>query len=59
MSSKIRVGDTFLLIILVHMCYTAQRTGLAQNIAIALQVLLGALTTALGAALSGKKVCDI
>ena len=33
-------------------------TGWAQNIALGLQVLLGALTTALGAALSGKNVCD-
>ena len=30
-----------------------------QSIAIGLQVLIGALTTALGAALSGKKVRDI
>ncbi|KAI0276215.1 hypothetical protein BGY98DRAFT_919677 [Russula aff. rugulosa BPL654] len=35
-------------------CYTAAITGWAQNVALALQVLLGALTTALGAALSGK-----
>lgn len=58
MSSKIRVGDTFLLITLVRICYTAKMTGWAQNIALALQVLLGALTTALGAALSGKNVRD-
>jgi hypothetical protein len=37
-------------------CYTAAITGWAQNVALALQVLLGALTTALGAALSGKDV---
>jgi len=35
---------------------TAKWTGLALNVALALQVLLGALTTALGAALSGKNV---
>lgn len=34
-------------------------TSWAQNVAIGLQVLIGALTTALGAALSGKKVHDI
>jgi hypothetical protein len=34
-------------------------TGWAQNIALGLQVLIGALTTALGAALSGKNVRDI
>lgn len=34
-------------------------TGWAQNIALALQVLIGALTTALGAALSGKNVRDV
>ncbi|KAH9992164.1 hypothetical protein BJV77DRAFT_945650, partial [Russula vinacea] len=33
----------------------AKLTGWAQNIALGLQILLGALTTALGAALSGKK----
>ena len=41
------------------MCYIAKVTGWAQNIALALQVLIGALTTALGAALSGKNVRDI
>lgn len=35
---------------------TAKSTGMIQNIALALQVLIGALTTALGAALSGKNV---
>jgi hypothetical protein len=39
--------------------HTATTTGWAQNIALGLQVLLGALTTALGAALSGKNVRDI
>ena len=34
-------------------------TGWAQNIALGLQIFIGALTTALGAALTGKKVCDI
>ena len=36
--------------------YTAKWTGLMINIAIGLQVFLGALTTALGSALSGKNV---
>jgi hypothetical protein len=31
-------------------------TGWAQNIALGLQIFIGALTTALGAALTGKKV---
>lgn len=39
--------------------HKAQLTGWAQNIAIALQVLIGALTTALGAALSGKKTSSV
>ena len=34
-------------------------TGWAQNIALGLQIFIGALTTALGAALTGKKVCVI
>jgi len=38
---------------------TAKLTGLIQNIAMALQILVGALTTALGAALSGKNVRSI
>jgi hypothetical protein len=39
--------------------HTATMTGWAQNIALGLQIFIGALTTALGAALTGKKVCDI
>ncbi len=34
-------------------------TDWAQNIALGVQVLVGALTTALGAALSGKNVCGM
>src|SRR5712671_8077728 len=37
----------------------ALQTGWMQNIALTLQVLLGALTTALGAALGGKKARSI
>jgi hypothetical protein len=55
-SSEIRAGSTF---INMCACYTAAITGWAQNVALALQVLLGALTTALGAALSGKDVRNI
>ena len=55
-SSEIRAGSTF---IDMCACYTAAITGWAQNVALALQVLLGALTTALGAALSGKDVRNI
>jgi hypothetical protein len=36
--------------------YTAKYSNWAQNVAISLQVFVGALTTALGAALSGKNV---
>jgi SMODS and SLOG-associating 2TM effector domain len=38
-----------------HTC-AAKMTGYSLNVAIAVQVLLGALTTGLGAALSGKSV---
>ena len=38
------------------MRHTATMTGWAQNIALGLQIFIGALTTALGAALTGKKV---
>jgi SMODS and SLOG-associating 2TM effector domain len=40
-----------------HAACTAKMTGYSLNVAIAVQVLLGALTTGLGAALSGKSVC--
>jgi SMODS and SLOG-associating 2TM effector domain len=39
--------------------HTAKWTNWAINIAIGLQVFLGALTTGLGASLSGKSVCIV
>jgi hypothetical protein len=53
-----RLCGTYFLFFTYPSCWyrTAWKTNLLLNIALSLQVLIGALTTALGAALGGKKV---